>query len=186
MKPSDLSNKLRSIASKLDRSKNPSRTLVASELKRLVAAVATDFADDGKANSQLLWAAFKDLRMPDWQSSSDLNKVLAKMRELAVKAGVEDMEYALGYAKENFLTAKELGFPSLATDFSHNGKATSQLMWVAFKDLQMPNWKSSSDLKKVLSKMSELADKAGIEDTKYALGYAEENFLTAKELGFPG
>jgi len=40
MKPSQLANKLRHIASKIDSSKNPDRTLVARDLKKVLAAVS--------------------------------------------------------------------------------------------------------------------------------------------------
>jgi len=40
MKPSELASQLRRIASKIDASKNPDRTLVAQDLKQIIAAVA--------------------------------------------------------------------------------------------------------------------------------------------------
>jgi hypothetical protein len=139
MKPTQVAATLRHIAAKIDASKNPSRELVARDLKHVLAQV--DNAPDSgftvyenpksieehfawlgpvsaKSQSDLLWHAMKAMNMMDWEPSSDVNSVIAKVQEIGLAAGVpnDTLEVVKQYTMKNYETAKKMGFPLPGTE----------------------------------------------------------------------
>jgi hypothetical protein len=103
MKPSVVANSLRRIASALSNSKNPSRKLVARDLKKILAAISSkemevwqflygrtipystseDADAEDRAGSLLFWDAFEELGMVDWSPVTDPKPIFQKTREIA-------------------------------------------------------------------------------------------------------
>ena len=99
MKPSQLSATLRHIAAKIDNSKRPDRTLVARELKRVVAAVSGEYGntkeveealygksgaetDPDMQGSSIWWLVFGEIDLQDWTPLTNYSAVEKKALEL--------------------------------------------------------------------------------------------------------
>ena len=117
MNPSQIARELRKAANRLDNSKNPSRSRVAASLRGIMTHVAgqdwhwlTPLDKNVAQSSQLLWHAMKELGMEDWQSDTNIDDVIEKMKELASSVGVDPttmMASSGQYALDNFDTFHE-------------------------------------------------------------------------------
>jgi len=110
MTPSQISQALRKIASKIDSSKQPSRRLVAAELRKIVADMLPQDPAPQKSQAEweqmfygqsgpiphepgvavgsgAFWQAFEELGWLDWTPASDLKAVEAKLGEIWQRIG---------------------------------------------------------------------------------------------------
>ena len=118
MKPSQIADALRRIASRIEKSNNPDRRLVAQDLNKVLAAIsgkrvgaietngwawlATSQMDvptmDG---SQLLWFAMRDLGMDNWNDDNPAI-VYDKIKEIAAANNIPNCAKAIAYAQKNW------------------------------------------------------------------------------------
>lgn len=113
---------MRHIAAKIENSKNPSRRLVAMELRRILAAVDQKSQADwekmfygrsGAHNQNLngshaFWKAFNELGWTNWTPASDVEVVIRKLQEIGKRLGwdPETMEEEIASTRENFAQYK--------------------------------------------------------------------------------
>lgn len=114
MKPSQIAQNLRRIATRIEHSSNPSRSRVAASIHGILRHIVgsdwsflTPLAPNKANSSQLLWHAMKELKMDDWAPDTNIDDVVEKMKELGAQVGVTNIGEALGYALENFNTYHE-------------------------------------------------------------------------------
>ncbi|OPZ38860.1 MAG: hypothetical protein BWY99_01533 [Synergistetes bacterium ADurb.BinA166] len=93
IKPSRVASMLRQIADRLDQSRTPSKSLVAADLRRVIASVDPAPVEEAlygqsgplsedEDGSSIWWSAFRELGMHDWTPLSDPAAVEAKAKEL--------------------------------------------------------------------------------------------------------
>lgn len=121
MSPSRIAAELRRAADRIDRSAAPSRSRVAASVSGILSHVAGQdwshlepLTPQDAVSSQLLWHAMKELGMEDWESDTNLDDVIEKMKELAASVGADQDAVMIGavqYAMDNFDTFHELYNP---------------------------------------------------------------------------
>ena len=95
MKPTQVAAALRHIAAKIDNSRNPDKTLVARELKRVINIIATDVTEIQIINNDFENAerGLAQVKFNGVPTKTDFDKIKSEFRQRA---------YMMGYDRRNY------------------------------------------------------------------------------------